>query len=119
MSYIRIKWNDTNSIEEGYKIYRSTSPIDPLSPPPPLATVGANVKEYVDTTAVEGTTYYYRVAAYLATIVQFGAQITVVAGPEPSAAKVMLSVGDEVDEGLNNNLLLSGDANTGSDLLLM
>jgi hypothetical protein len=60
---IRIRWRDNNSSEEGHKIYRSTSTIDPNSLPAELASVGADVNYYDDGSVVASTTYYYRVSA--------------------------------------------------------
>lgn len=113
---IKLNWTDTNSIEDGHRIYRSSSPMDPEALPAPLAEVGPGVTEYVDETALPNTTYYYRVAAFLAGLQQVGAEIQVTNGNAPGRAKLMLSV-DELEVGLNNNLLLSGDAQSGTDLL--
>jgi len=38
---ILIRWTDTNSIEDGHRIYRSSSPMDPEALPAPLAEVAA------------------------------------------------------------------------------
>lgn len=114
---VRLTWGDTNSIEEGYRVFRSTSPIDTNSPPAPLATLPAGATEYVDSTAAPSTTYYYRVAVYLSSLRQFGDEVVVTTGPATPPAKIMQSV-DVLDEGLDNNLLLSGDAQSGGDLLL-
>ncbi|MDB9372395.1 hypothetical protein [Nodularia sphaerocarpa] len=63
MATVKLDWSDTNTQETGHEIYRSTSSINTSSPGTPLASLGANVITYNDTTAVEGTTYFYRVAA--------------------------------------------------------
>jgi hypothetical protein len=58
-----LTWKDVNFGESVHSIYRSTSTIDPMSLPTALATLGANVESYEDTTVVSGTTYYYRISA--------------------------------------------------------
>ncbi len=63
---IKLKWNDPNLSEEGTRIYRSDSPIDPNNLPPPVGTVGPNVTEWEDADIVVGNTYYYRVGAFAA-----------------------------------------------------
>jgi len=115
---ILLTWTDTNSVEEGYKIYRSLTPMNPASLPAPIATLGAGVTSYIDSTAAPNTTYYYRVAAFLGSLIQVGAEVQLTNGNAAQAAKFMLSV-DEMDVGLDNNILLSGDAQSGTDLLLV
>jgi len=113
---VLIRWTDTNNIENGYRIYRSNSPIDPEALPTPLEEVGPNITDYVDKTVQPNTTYYYRVAAFLAEFQQVGAEIQVTTGGPPRRAKLMLNT-DELETGLDHNLLLSGDAQSGGDLL--
>jgi hypothetical protein len=60
---VRLTWRDLNYGETEHRVYRSTSTIDPQNLPAPLATLGAGVELYDDYTAVNGTTYYYRVGA--------------------------------------------------------
>lgn len=115
---VRLTWGDTNSIEEGHRVYRSTSPIDPHALPAPLATLPAGSTEYVDSTAAPSTTYYYRVSAFLLTHEQVATEVTVTTGAAVAKTKVMLSL-DVLDRGLDNNLLLSGDAQSGGDLLII
>jgi hypothetical protein len=60
-SRINLNWTDTSSVEEGFKIERSTNPavfwklIDSL---------GANITSYADTGLDPGTIYYYRLYAF-------------------------------------------------------
>lgn len=67
---IRVSWDDPNSIEDGHRVYRSTSAIDPQNLPPLLAQVPAGQNWYLDEDVVPGTTYHYAVAVYLASIQQ-------------------------------------------------
>lgn len=76
---IRLRWIDNSAGETGNHIYRSEEPIDPESLPEPLATVGADVVEYVDETVTEGQTYYYRVGAFNAVQELLSEEVTVVA----------------------------------------
>ncbi|MHA3052609.1 fibronectin type III domain-containing protein [Acinetobacter sp. ANC 4640] len=61
MSSVNLTWDAAGQIDS-YKVYRSTSPMNPSGLPAPLAT-GITAKSYSDTTAVTGTPYYYRVAS--------------------------------------------------------
>lgn len=63
----KLFWDDPNLAEEGHKVYRDTSPMNPLALPTEIATLGPNVVEYEDDddTIVDSTTYYYRVSAYV------------------------------------------------------
>lgn len=62
---IKINWTDLNTLEpDEFRVYRSSTPIDPLNPPAALATVLGSVREYEDTTALRNTVYYYAVSAY-------------------------------------------------------
>ena len=61
---VTLRWGNPNpvgSLETAVRVYRSTSTIDPGSLPSPLATLAAGTIYYEDTTAVDTTTYYYRV----------------------------------------------------------
>ncbi|ARV77302.1 putative virion structural protein [Pseudomonas phage Noxifer] len=62
---IKLKWVDRNVTVDGFRIYRSTSPIDDAALPTPLATVGPSVFEYTDTTAQRNVLYYYKIGSYL------------------------------------------------------
>jgi len=61
---IRLTWADNNVAETGHNIYRSDTPMDPEALPTALATLDADVAEYLDETVTEGLTYYYRVGAF-------------------------------------------------------
>lgn len=57
-----LTWTDTNDDEDGYEIHRATEAgVDTSGTP--LATTGANETQYVDTNALDGEHYYYRVVA--------------------------------------------------------
>lgn len=100
---------------EGYRVYRDTSPIVVGSLPSPLATVDAPNTTYEDTTAAVGTTYYYRVSAFAGAEEAVGAQVTI----DASATQGRIALAEsDLAFGIPDNLLLSGDAQAGGDLLL-
>lgn len=72
---VSLSWTDTCGLEQGFRIYRSTSPMDASALPAPLATVGANVTAYVDSGLTPGQTYYYRVASYYASSSAVSAEV--------------------------------------------
>ena len=76
MPEVTVSWSETNTDEDGHKIYRSTSNIDPSSPPSPLATVAAGTNTYSDTTVSAGVNYY-RVAAYRGADLAFSTESTI------------------------------------------
>lgn len=65
MGKTTLTWEYDGLVGEGFKIYRDDSPMDPENLPTPIATVGIEVREYVDETVIDNETYYYRVASYL------------------------------------------------------
>ncbi|MCI0470946.1 MAG: trypsin-like peptidase domain-containing protein [Candidatus Aminicenantes bacterium] len=57
---IDLTWTDNSDNESSFKIERSTNGVNFSE----IASVGANVTSFSDTTAAENTTYWYRVRAY-------------------------------------------------------
>ncbi|MDW7746595.1 LamG domain-containing protein [Halomonas sp.] len=64
----RLVWKEANLAEDGHRVYRDTAPLDPDNLPAPLATLGADVTQYDDGDVVPGTTYYYRVTAFVGAV---------------------------------------------------
>lgn len=64
---IVLNWTNPNTGEDGTRIYRSTSPMDPENLPVPHAEVGPGVATYTDTDVVRYQDYYYRFGAYKGT----------------------------------------------------
>jgi hypothetical protein len=61
---LTINWNNYNgALEDGVNVYRDTNPIPDTPLPAPLASLAAGSNTYVDTTAVRGTKYYYRMGS--------------------------------------------------------
>ncbi|NMM47244.1 fibronectin type III domain-containing protein [Marinigracilibium pacificum] len=53
---VRLNWNDASNNETGFEVYRSTTSGSGYIM---LGTVGQNVEQFIDDTAVPGTDYYY------------------------------------------------------------
>ncbi len=118
---VRLSWSDPNGIEEGYRIYRSTSPFTPETAPPPLATLPPNTTVYTDDTAAPNTTYYYMVSAFLGSVEQFGQQLSVTTGAgTPTLLEYSLEEVDAIGADALRGILLSGDVQTsGQDQLII
>lgn len=58
---LKLSWTDQSSVEQGFKIERAIGTGGSFTQ---LATVGANVRSYTDSTVSPGNTYCYRVRAY-------------------------------------------------------
>ena len=58
---VTLQWQDNCATEQGFKVERAASLNGTYSQ---IATVGADVTSYADSTAVAGSTCYYRVRAY-------------------------------------------------------
>jgi hypothetical protein len=57
---INLTWTDNSTTESGFKVERSTDNVTFT----PIGTAAAGATTYSDTTAADGTTYYYRVRGY-------------------------------------------------------
>jgi len=83
-----LRWQDTNQIELGHKIYRSDAPMDIQNMPTPIATLNPNTTEYTDEAVIEGNFYYYRVSAYTTNGEEFSNEVyteaIIAIGPGPS-----------------------------------
>jgi len=101
---------------EGYRIYRGTAPLEIGSLPAPIASVLAPASAFQDNETTLEVTYYYRVAAYAGAEEAVGAQVTITDSAAPS--RIALAETDLVFS-IPDQLLLSGDAQTGDDLLLL
>lgn len=74
-----LRWIDSNEIEKGFRIYKSSSsiPIDNL--PEPVETLSVNSTEYFDYDVIDGNTYYYRVGAFIDDFEEVSDEVSVVA----------------------------------------
>jgi hypothetical protein len=59
-----VTWTDSTTGEDGFKIERKSGTSGTFTQ---ITTVGANVSSYIDSNVTDGTTYCYRVRAYIAT----------------------------------------------------
>lgn len=84
---IKLAWADHNTgsaNEDGYRVYRSTSPFSSSSLPPPLASLGPDVTTYDDLGAIPGTLYYYMVEAYKGSLSAFTPLVDTSSGVVPA-----------------------------------
>lgn len=84
---VRIRWGNYNYGVSEYRVYRSTSTMNPASLPPPLATVPLGTNLYDDTTVVDGTTYYYIVSVVVGTQEILSSEFSILAD-ESSLAQI-------------------------------
>ncbi|QSR34755.1 hypothetical protein CFI10_07055 [Marinobacterium iners] len=76
---VELVWTDLNASEDGHRVYRSASPIQDDALPAPLAELGPDETGYVDTTAVVGEVYYYRVSAFKGAVESLSVEIQITA----------------------------------------
>lgn len=60
---VSVNWIDTNVVEEGYRVYKSTEMFDENSLPEPIVLEKGST-EWVDTDVEYGKTYYYAISAF-------------------------------------------------------
>ena len=77
---VHLTWQN-NSLGDSINVYRSTSSMDAGSLPEPLATVDASSTEFDDLTAVDGETYYYRVALLRGVASAVSSETSITASP--------------------------------------
>lgn len=75
MAKTTISWKYDSGVGDGFRIYRSDTPMDPDDLPEPLATVTIDKREYDDETVVQGETYYYRVGSYIGLMESVSAEL--------------------------------------------
>ena len=64
-STILLSWNATGVTgEDGFKVYRSTSPSVAIIPANLVGSVGTDITTFTDTGLLSSTTYYYKVVAF-------------------------------------------------------
>ena len=61
---VTIRWKDNSLIEEGHRIYKSSTYFTPDSLPAPLVDLGPDIEEYEDTASNAGENWYI-VSAYI------------------------------------------------------
>lgn len=81
---IRLTFTDTNTAEDGYNVYRHTSSIAGLETaaelaPYLIAELSADSTGYDDGGALDGQTYYYRVATVVGAEVYPGDELQITA----------------------------------------
>lgn len=102
---ITLNWTDTNDNEDGHRVYRSTSTIDPAALPTPLADLGADVTTYTDGDVTEGETYYYRVSAYRGTSENVSEELAIQALPEADAYVASVGAYSHVPDDVETRLI--------------
>lgn len=62
---IKLNWvHHAAENPDGFRIYRSTSPIPDTPLPTPLVQLAGDVREYLDTTTLRNVLYYYRIEVF-------------------------------------------------------
>lgn len=106
---VRLTWDEANVAEQGHRVYRSDTPMDPQDLPAPLADLGPDITTYDDDTAVEGETYFYRVSAYSGSDEKVSSEIQAFAGEDTDETFTGAQVGDAVAGGIYAGVMTYGD----------
>ncbi|WP_157825310.1 hypothetical protein [Pseudomonas fluvialis] len=77
---VRLTWTN-NSVPDKNLIYRSDSPMSVGALPVALAEVAASASAFNDMSAIDGSTYYYRVQAVRGTDTAISDQVSILATP--------------------------------------
>lgn len=91
---IKLDWAGGSTDIDGYYVYRSETPMDPLNPPTPIATLAKTVKTWTDVNTPRGKLYYYRVSAYKGTEVAITFERVLAYVPYTGPGEPNLVVGD-------------------------
>ena len=91
---IDLKWVNRNVGEEGTRIYRSETAMDPENLPEPLATVGSGVTTYSDTAIIRGKQYFYRFETFKGEDKALSNEISISAIPYSGPGPQKLIMGD-------------------------
>lgn len=90
MPSVTLTWRDRSVLEDGQRIYRSTSPLDLEALPTPIADIAANLTTYTDSTVAANTTYYYAVESYNSLDAKVSYQIMIKTDQDPNFNNVSL-----------------------------
>lgn len=91
---IRLTWDDINPGENGFRIYRATSAMNPEALPAALTSLGPDQVEYLDENVTAGTEYFYRVSAYKGSLEVVSGEVSIIAGgvsPSPNFSQFFAS----------------------------
>lgn len=111
MSKITLTWDDLNASEEGHRVYRSLTPMDPGALPSPLAVLGPNVTTYDDLDIVAEELYYYRVSVYSGALEKTSGEVSIVAknsDPLWGNVAVLLHFDSSLTDQVGNSWVLAG-----------
>lgn len=74
---VKLSWKVPNLIEEGYRVYRSESPMDINDMPDAIIELPKNTTKYDDYNVIEGNFYYYRVSCFIPDYEVFSKEVMV------------------------------------------
>lgn len=116
---LKLSWMNPNTAATAIRIYRKDTTFDSSSLPTPLAEIGPLETSYIDTTAIEGNTYYYAIGTVNAVDEVFTATQKIVATDNRGAGPNVLIGGDSVlgyygsllvEDFVNNSVILAAAA---------
>jgi hypothetical protein len=91
---LKLKWTNLNTGSITVKIYRGTTPVDRANLGTALVTLSAGETEWIDTTVVRGTTYYYVFETITPNDRAVSQNKTVIAGPRRGPGPQSLIAGN-------------------------
>ncbi|WP_460962493.1 fibronectin type III domain-containing protein, partial [Spirosoma litoris] len=107
--YITVKWGDNSDNEDGFWVYRDTSPA--FSNSIRVGDIAANTTSFIDYNLAEGATYYYRIIAHNRYDYGYSEVASRSTGVTPDKPALTAS-STRIERGSNSNV--SGSCRTGT-----
>lgn len=91
---ITLNWVNRNTGEDGTKVYRSLTTMNPASLPAPIVTLASGITTYDDTDVTRGATFFYRLGIFKGADFAISNEVSLSALPSSGPGPQTLLAGD-------------------------